>query len=186
MKILVYGLQSSGATLFAYFLSQKPRTIGLPDLWANYWSPDCSDVKFDMVLKCVVTKNNPIEGHIERYNPNIKILFLRNLRENKQRLCKKPWANENGTPEEKIEILNKIDKKKFDYVVTYDKFLSKKVPFFSEKFYEFNRSKNDIINFNFDNFKWSKDNINRKWGFGEIHFEKKQHIVLSKPKEKFL
>jgi hypothetical protein len=187
MKYLVYGLQSSGATLFSYFLSQNRNTVGIPDLWADYWCPDCSHVKTDVVIKCVVTKGCPLEGHVERYKPDVKILFLRNLKDNKQRLLQKRWKNHNGTVDDKIKIIEKIDKRIFDFVILYENFICKKIPSeFSKDNYLFNRGKKEIVRFNFENFKWSEENINKKWGFGEIHFSKNDTIKLASRTKVFL
>ena len=35
MRLLLYGLQSSGASLFAYFLAQVPDSVAVIDLWAR-------------------------------------------------------------------------------------------------------------------------------------------------------
>ena len=47
MRILVYGMQSSGASLFTYFLAQRPDTIAVIDLWDGVVAPDFQDVQKD-------------------------------------------------------------------------------------------------------------------------------------------
>ena len=39
MRIIVYGMQSSGASYFTYFLAQKTNYIGVIDLWSSELAP---------------------------------------------------------------------------------------------------------------------------------------------------
>jgi hypothetical protein len=39
MRIMFYGLQTSGATLVTLFTGQRPSSVALPDLWTMYWAP---------------------------------------------------------------------------------------------------------------------------------------------------
>jgi hypothetical protein len=35
MRLLIYGMQSSGASLFAFLLSQEPETLAVVDCWGG-------------------------------------------------------------------------------------------------------------------------------------------------------
>jgi len=55
MKTLIYGMQSSGASLFAYWLSQQNQCLSIIDLYHDQLAPSLDHD--NVVLKCVVTKN---------------------------------------------------------------------------------------------------------------------------------
>ncbi len=58
MKILIHGMQSSGASLFTFFLSQIENTIGVIDLFSPHLCPPLkSDNKHFIVIKTTVAKN---------------------------------------------------------------------------------------------------------------------------------
>jgi hypothetical protein len=42
----------------------------------------------------------------------------------------------------------------------------------SPEFYDFKRTKQKILSFNRTHSAWCRKNYNKRWGFGNIHFEK--------------
>jgi len=75
-RILVYGMQASGASLFTYYLAQKPSTVAIIDLWAYYVAPNLQ-TDTTCLLKAIVTTDIALEQHLTSYQPDLKILFLR-------------------------------------------------------------------------------------------------------------
>jgi hypothetical protein len=74
-RIFVYGMQSSGASLFVLFLAQMPETVAAIDLWAYFVAPRLRP-NAHCILKAVVCSEIDLEQHLENYQPHFKILFL--------------------------------------------------------------------------------------------------------------
>jgi len=68
MRLLVYGMQSSGATAFTLFLAQRPDCLALVDIPNNFAAPRL-DTPVDTVAKVVVTTAYPLPVHMERFRP---------------------------------------------------------------------------------------------------------------------
>lgn len=161
MRTLIYGMQSSGASLFTYFLCQKPNTIGVIDLFNKHIAPAFLDVKeIDIILKCVITTRYFFVKHAKNFRANKKILFIRNPYANYVSLKTKPWKNQGGSMENKFRILERVFQKRnklFNLMVTYEDFINKNDVVMNLKnvgidvndsFYNFNRSVADIRRFN--------------------------------------
>jgi len=177
MKILVYGMQSSGASLFTYFLAQQENWIGIPDIHTHSWCPKADHLELDIVVKCVVTTDHPIEKHISIYKPDKTILFLRDRQANMSSLGRKGYKHHNGRMEDKFEILDQLGTN-FDFVVQYEDFIKGDVDFqrivpllMFEQAIKFPRRKEEMRIFNMENFRWCKKNRGKKWGFGRIKFD---------------
>lgn len=190
MRILVYGMQSSGASLFTFFLAQKPNTFAIIDIWGGDEIPKLEDIKCkDIIVKYIITKE-PLSNHIMSLKPHKKILFIRNPVDNYYSLNTKKYARD---IDEKFKILEQIFQKKenFDLVIFYEEFIFnpdkvlkklKRLGFVVKKdFFEFKRTPEDISKFNIKHcieFKKFKN----KWLFGNIHFDnfKKDNIKTNK------
>lgn len=120
MKTLIYGMQSSGATLFAYFMGQEKESIVIMDLLNRNISPYFEYDK--VVLKCVVTTLYTWEQHFDSFKPDKTILFVRNPFDNYISLKSKAWYRDNGSILEKLEIMDKefAQLSKFDAVIHYE------------------------------------------------------------------
>ncbi|MCW2237947.1 hypothetical protein [Azospirillum canadense] len=126
MKLLVYGMQSSGATAFTLFLAQRPDCLGLVDIPNSHAAPRV-DPPMDMVAKAVVTTTFPLAVHIERFQPDKTILLLRDPRDNYQSLKTKPYGNLSGPIDEKFRLMDQIfaERAQFDAVVEYEDFVAR-------------------------------------------------------------
>jgi hypothetical protein len=126
MRLLVHGMQSSGATLFTYFLAQRPGCLALVDILNNYAAPRL-ETDLDAVAKCVVTTAYPIATHQERFRPDRTILLLRDPRDNYVSLSTKPYRNHSGLIDEKFTLLDALfaDRDRFDAVVHYEDFMDR-------------------------------------------------------------
>lgn len=126
MRLLVYGMQSSGATAFSLFLAQRPGCLGLVDILNNYAAPRLATSK-DVVAKVVVTTAYPLEIHQERFQPDKTILFLRDPRDNYESLRRKQYRNHSGLIDEKFALLDRIfeARGRFDAVIEYENFVAR-------------------------------------------------------------
>lgn len=126
MKLLVYGMQSSGATAFTLFLAQRPDCLALVDIPNSHAAPRV-DPPMDMVAKAVVTTAHPLAVHVERFQPDRTILLLRDPRDNYQSLKTKAYGNLSGRLDEKFALVDRIfaERERFDAVVEYEDFVAR-------------------------------------------------------------
>ncbi len=168
MKTIIYGMQSSGASLFCYWLSQQDNCIGITDLYYDQVSPDINHE--NVVLKCVVTKNISFDRHIESFKPDRKILFIRNPIENYLSLSEKIYSDFGGSIDDKFKILEKhLDTKNFDYIIKYEDFIMKKTELGDNSYYNFKKTTTEVVQYNNLNNNWCQTNYKKKWGIGNIH-----------------
>jgi hypothetical protein len=106
MRLLIYGMQSSGATAFALFLAQRPDCLALVDVLNNFAAPRVNTA-MDMVVKVTMTTAYPLAVHVERFRPDKIVLFLRDPHDNYQSLKTKNYRDKPRAPaiEEKPSTL---------------------------------------------------------------------------------
>lgn len=169
MRTLVYAMQSSGASLFTYWLAQQDDHIAILDLYCDQIAPFI-DFK-NVIIKCTIAENVSLEMHKKAFQPDKTILFVRNPIENYLSLCEKAYADKGGSIETKMQILDEcINSNSFDNVIKYEDFIMKKNLNIGDKSnYKFKRSLEQIIKYNNDNSQWCKLNYRKKWGIGNIH-----------------
>jgi len=173
MKTLIYSMQNSGASLFAYWLAQKENSICVLDLYPDFLAPHINNK--NAILKCVVTNKFKLEEHIDSFKPDKIIFFIRNPIENHLRLYEKIYASYGGSIEEKTSILNSIvEQKKYDELIKYEDFIYKRIPdhIGPRTNYNFEKSLDKIKEYNFKNNQWCRDNYRKQWGIGNIHVRK--------------
>jgi hypothetical protein len=126
MRLLIHGMQSSGATAFTLFLAQRPECLALVDIPNNFAAPRLS-TQLDVVAKVVVTTAYPLAVHVERFRPDRTILLLRDPRDNYQSLRTKNYRNYSGLIEEKFQILEQLflARQRFDAVIEYEDFVAR-------------------------------------------------------------
>jgi len=156
LRILVYGMQSSGATAFTLFLAQRSDCLALVDVLNNYAAPRI-DTPMDMVAKVTMTTAYPLPVHIERFRPDRLVLLLRDPHDNYQSLRKKNYRNHSGLLEEKFLILDQVfaERAHFDEVIHYEDFVARDpaVPAAMERlgwpveegFYDYKRRHDDLM-----------------------------------------
>lgn len=171
MKLLIYALQSSGASAFTYLISQKKDVISIIDLYSEELAPFISHPKYDIVLKCTVSKDHSLLNHIDSFKPDKVILFTRDMSQVIASLETKKHANKGGSISEKIEIFNKeLHGNLYDFTFSYNDMLSQKIgclDFFIDKSsYESSRTVEEIIDFSNQNCAWCKENYKKKWQIG--------------------
>ena len=123
-RVLVYCLQDSGCTLFALGLAQlSPETFVLPDLWITSRAPCPQDFRIKhrtgngsiiakMTVRGLIARGaTPVKAALERlsvirrsFQPHMVIFFARDPWVQFARLSSKPFSNELGTPEAKLQV----------------------------------------------------------------------------------
>lgn len=121
MRLLVHGMQSSGATAFTQVLAQRPGCIALVDIPNNYAAPRVT-TGLDFVAKAVITTAYPLDVHVERFRPDKVVLLLRDPRDNYESLRTKDYRHRSGLMEEKFQMLEAlfVQRRRFDAVIHYE------------------------------------------------------------------
>jgi hypothetical protein len=196
-KIFVYGLQSSGASLFTYFLAQKPGSLGIVDLNNHRLSPPLN-AGHDTALKAVVTTTWPLQDHLNSFQPDKTILFLRNPYNNYYSLMHKAYANKSGAIDDKFRLLEKLfrNRDKYDLTIFYEDFISDadgtvyKLNSLgwesTNEHYRFPRPPQDIARFNVEQCTWCRENPaapgpSGGWGMGNIRSSRINLTLSDKP-----
>jgi hypothetical protein len=186
MRILIYGLQSSGASYFTYLLGQNPNSAVILDLFNKCLMPELAEVndEKDLIGKCVITTKYAIQDHQKSFQPDRTILFLRHPFHNYQSLINKTYAHQNGTVQQKFEVLEHLFKDNanyFDLIVHYEdiffrpnalstKLNKHQIPF-KKWYFNGHRSLDNIVNHTKAQSKWLTDNFNFTWGCGNLNFK---------------
>lgn len=192
MKILIYGLQSSGASLFTYFMAQNLNSFAMIDLYCNAVAPPVDFKDGDTIIKCTINPSIPFSQHVKSYNPDKTILVLRDPFDNYVSLKSKPWGND---IESKFELLEKTFSKgeDFDAVIDYSTFVlfpSSIVHILKQKgipadndYINFDRTFEDIGRFNYKNIpehSGGKNQYSRRRLFGTGGIKVDGKVVLNK------
>ena len=121
MRLLVHGMQSSGATAFTQVLAQRTGCIALVDIPNNFAAPAVS-TDMDFVAKVVITTAYPLAVHVERFRPDRTVLLLRDPRDNYESLSTKHYRHHSGLMDEKFLILEQLfqQRDRFDAVLHYE------------------------------------------------------------------
>jgi len=122
MRLLIYGMQSSGASSLAYLLAQRSECAAFIDIWTLYAAPALADDGGDIVAKVVVTTAFPLSLHQERFRPDRTILFLRHPEANYLSLASKQYRHHCGFLEEKFAVLDEmfVRNRGIDAIVHYE------------------------------------------------------------------
>lgn len=170
MKTLVYGMQSSGASVFTYWLAQQEPCVAVIDLYFDQLAPFIEHP--NVILKCTNTLTHSLEEQIDSFKPDNVLLFVRNPVENYLSLLKKSYANAGGQVMEKLLLFNRIiAEKKYNHLIRYEDFICRKVdPRIGKPAnFLFQKTIEEVIHYNFQHSDWCKKNYETKWGTGNIH-----------------
>jgi hypothetical protein len=123
MRLLIYGMQSSGASTLALLAAQKPDSAAFVDIWSMYAAPSLPEQEgLDVVAKVIITTTFPLAFHQERFRPDHTLLFLRHPQTNYRSLAAKIYRNHCGFIEEKFAVLNRVfsDRAAYDSLLHYE------------------------------------------------------------------
>lgn len=126
MKLLVHGMQSSGATAFTLFLAQRPDCLALVDIANSDLAPIVTPAR-PMVAKTVITDHAPLGLHQARFQPDKTILLLRDPRDNYVSLADKNYRDQSGSMADKFTRLDQLflARDQMDAVVYYEDFVAR-------------------------------------------------------------
>ena len=180
MRVLVYAMPSSGASLFTSFLAQTHDSLAIVDMWSLV-PPLRSEfpVIVKVTLDCAIT----FEDHCRSFGPDLRILFLRDPRDTYQSLNAKYYKDIRGTILEKLQVLDRAFARRselFDLVVMYEDFIRDPagvagvlqasgldIPGDAS---QFSRGPQQIARFAMDKSDWCRRNYLKLFGFGNLHF----------------
>ena len=189
MRWLVYGLQSSGASLFSYFLAQAEGALAVIDLRARRreWlhrreTPVAPALEYagPVVVKCVVTTRVSFEAHRESFQPDRSILFLREPCANLASLRVKPYARHGGSVDEKLALLDHYYAKRhiFDAVFHYEDFITNAADSVERlcslgwpadlAHYGFPASIEEVVCRSRERSAWCDQTFGKRWGTGNV------------------
>jgi len=187
MRLLIYALETSGASLFCLFAGQLKDSVAIVDLWSGALTPRL-DIPGDVVVKATVTMRHPLTQHIESFSPDKTVLFVRNPAVNYTSLSRYPYANDFGTIDEKFASFDQdLATWPADLVFRYEDLVARDsrlparlsaIGWRSEpRYFDFKRSTAEIQLCNMTRSEWARDEFDRAWGFGNI-----KSTILSVPK----
>lgn len=181
MRILVYGLQSSGASVFTLWLSQQEDYLGVIDLYVGRKPPTKKEVPNENVILKATVSNLDLDECVKLFQPDKTILFVRDPYQNYLSLKKKLFKNIGGNIKDKFKKLNNVFEQgdRFDVVITYEDFVQYKSKVIEQlnslgiqvtpESYLFRRSPEDIIRYNCTHSDYLKRTHKQVWDIGNIH-----------------
>ena len=125
MRILLYGMQSSGASVIAFTLAQRPQSLAFIDIWNMYAAPELASTDGEeIVAKAVVTTAYTLDEHRRRFRPDMTLLVLRYPVDNFNSLFGQTYANESGHIDEKFRLADQVLQSGvgFDGIVYFEDF----------------------------------------------------------------
>lgn len=178
MKLLIYAMESSGASTFCYFLGQRPGSVAVIDVWSECLTPPL-EIDVPVVAKATTTMTYRAVDHTASFRPDKTILFIRDPVAVYASLSEKPYANTSGSIEGKIARFdNDYAKLDVDIVLRYEDFVVRDKKIIksvnelgwkcSDEYYDLSRSLENIYKFNCTKSSWLKQHYNERWGFGNI------------------
>jgi non-ribosomal peptide synthetase component E (peptide arylation enzyme)/glycosyltransferase involved in cell wall biosynthesis len=178
MRLLIYGMQSSGASTFCYFLGQRAGSVAIIDLLLHCLAPS---LKFSAPAVVKATANSVYRpaDHIVSFRPDRTVLFLRDPVAVYAGLIDKPYGNHYGSVDDKIVQFDEdFAPKNWDLVVRYEDFIAHSpelIGSISEigwpctpEYYDLTRSFQEIADFNAAASNWLRSGFGNTWGFGNI------------------
>lgn len=177
-------MQSSGASLFAFLMGQCPNSAVVVDLFIQELAPA---LRLDVVtfLKATISSLTTLHQHSSSFEPERRILFLRNPVDVYMSLSSKKYKDDGGLLIDKLSVLEHVFRARhdlFDLVIEYESLIVDPVRVVNrlrkagfvlpEQAFLFPRRLREILLFTMDKSTWCKENFRRKWGPGNIHFQR--------------
>lgn len=180
-RLFIYRLQSSGASLFAYFLAQQPDTTAILDLLVPHVAPPLQ-VEKAVIVKATVCTTVDLTAYLVSFQPDCALLYLRHPRDNYRSLDRKPYRDDGGPIEAKFTQLEQVFRQRdrwFNATICYETFLSApeqtaarlrqlgiQIP---PDAAAFKRPLADIIRLNQQWRWWCRQYFGQKWHLGNIN-----------------
>jgi hypothetical protein len=183
-RVYVIGMQSSGSSIFSYFLAQVPGSLAITDLWVRQPVP-ALDVDMPVSLKTCVCDVRCFLQDVRAFRPTLTVLYVRDPRDIYQSLRTKWYYNDGGSFESKMEAFEELFVRRdelFDMTVHYEDFTGdpwrtgallreKGIPL-PDAALEFPRSLDAIRDFAVGHDEWCRENFGTRWTHANIHCDK--------------
>lgn len=125
MRLLIYAMESSGASTFCYFLGQRPGSVAIIDVWSRNVTPPI-ETAHPVVAKATVTMILTIADHTVSFAPDRRILFIRDPVAVWASLSGYPYAHGFGRIEDKIRRFERVfNEAGWDAVLRYEDFVAR-------------------------------------------------------------
>ena len=107
MRLLLYGLQASGASATAMLAAQRPGCLALVDVPSYACTPAFGQDR-DAMAKAVVSLTHPFADHVAAFRPHAVVLVTRDPLRHYASAAAKAYRDRDGTLEEKIAAFDAL------------------------------------------------------------------------------
>ena len=178
VRLLIYAMESSGASTFCYFLGQRPNSIAIIDVWSRNVTP-LIESAHPVVAKATVTMTWSVAEHVASFRPDKTILFIRDPVATYASLIGYPHAHTFGRAEEKLARFDHdLVQGSWDAVIRYEDFVARDPAVVDAVnalgwvcdagYWQTPRSLDEIGAFNAAASPWCASHFRNGWGFGNI------------------
>jgi hypothetical protein len=183
-RVYTIGMQSSGSSVFSYFVAQVPGSLAITDLWVRQPVPKL-DVDMPVSLKTCICDVRCFLQDVRDFKPTVTILYVRHPGDIYQSLRSKWYYNDGGSFESKLEAFEELFVRRgelFDLTVHYEDFtvdpwrtgakLRERGVQLPDAALEFPRSLDAIRDFAVAHDPWCRENFGIRWTHANIHRDK--------------
>lgn len=178
MRLLIYAMESSGASTFCYFVGQRPASVAIIDVWSRIVTPPI-DTDHPVVAKATVTMTLSAADHIGSFRPDRTVLFIRDPVAVYASLVGYPYANAFGRIEDKLmRFEHEFATRHWDAIIRYEDFVARDASVIAQinhlgwpceaGYWDTPRSLAEIRQFNAAASPWCEPHFDNGWGFGNI------------------
>ena len=178
VRLLIYAMESSGASTFCYFLGQRPGSIAIIDVWSRNLAPPI-DSAHPVVAKSTVTMSWSAAEHVASFSAERTILFIRDPVATYASLIGYPHAHRFGRAEDKLARFDReLAEGSWDSVIRYEDFVARNPAVVDAVnalgwtcdagYWDTPRSLEEIGAFNAAASPWCASHFRNGWGFGNI------------------
>jgi hypothetical protein len=177
-------MQSSGSSVFSYFIAQVPHSLAITDLWIRQPVP-ALDVDMPVSLKTCICDARCFLQDVRDFKPTLKILYVRHPVDIYRSLRKKWYYNDGGSFESKMAAFEELFIRRnelFDMTVHYEDFardpwrvgnqLRQRGVALPDNALKFPRTLDAIRDFAMEHDEWCRENFGTRWTHANIHIDK--------------
>jgi hypothetical protein len=181
-RVLLYGMQASGASLMSLLAAQGPRTLAVVDLWNSERAPALKHGG-PVVVKATVGPVG-LQAQIESFEPTATVLVLRDPIAQISSLSKESYRDYAVPLEEKLATLEDAFSRRaseFTLVLSYEDLVDRTATTAGSldqlrlelpaNAAEFPRGLNEVVDYAREASTWCRENWRRRWGTGRVDLD---------------